>query len=205
MIPKTFSALCLCLVLLLLCGSASAQAKNAVCEAGNLKFTCPEDFEKLPNIDATTSLFKFQYKDTLVYFFVANPSGKFDQTSVMNGIATYYPGGVAAPFRWKNMKEPLMMSMRTLHEREVGSWIGYDGTHLLTLRTAAFKINDQNVVFGYAWEAGSKVDNKESKFKKASDIGDQSFGCNAMATTLNSVTREFPQGRQYCFSTGPGN
>lgn len=202
---KTFSAIGFCLGLILLSGITSkAQTKNAICEIGNFKFTCPEDFERLPDIDPSTNLFKFQYKDTLVYFFVATPSGKFDQNPVMNAIAGYYPGGALPPFRWKPMKDGIMMRMGTQFDKEIGSWLGYDGTHLINLKTATFKINDRNVVFGYAWDWGTKIDNKEGKFKKAADLGDQSFGCNALATALNSVTREFPQGRQYCsMSTNP--
>lgn len=204
---KTFSATSFCLALILLFGiPVVAQPKPAtICEVGNIKFSCPEDFEKLPNVDPTTSLFKFQYKDILVYFFVANPSGKFDQNVVMNSIAGYYPGGAAAPFKWKGIKENQMGRLGTAHEKELGAWTGFDGTHLIHLRTASFKHQDQNVVFGYAWDWGSKAENKPEKFKKGADLGDQSFGCNAVASTWNSVTREFAQARQYCYSTGPVN
>lgn len=204
---KTFSAMSFCLGLMLLFGiSVAAQPKPlAICEVGNLKFACPEDFEKLPNVDPTTSLFKFQYKDLVLYFFVANPAGKLDQNAVMNSIAGYYPGGATPPFRWKEIKENQMGRLGTQHERELGAWTGFDGTHLIHLRTASFKHKDQNVVFGYAWDWGAKAGNKSDKFKKAADLGDQSFGCNAVASTWNSVTREFAQARQYCYSTGPVN
>ena len=60
-----------------------------VCDVGSLKFTCPEDFSKLPNLDDSTSLFKFQHRDTVVYFFISVANGGFDDT--------YYPS--ATPFR----------------------------------------------------------------------------------------------------------
>lgn len=203
---KTLSAAGCCLALALVGATALvAQPKQAACEIGAVKFSCPEDFEKLPNVDPTTSLFKFQYKDTLVYFFVANPSGKFDQNVVMSAIAGYYPGGITPPFKWKGIKENLMMRMGTMHEKELAAWTGFDGTNLVHLRTASFKHQNQSVVFGYAWELGNKVGNKADKFKKGADLGDQSFGCNALASTWNSLTREFAQPRQYCYAVGPIN
>ncbi len=200
--PNILSVTALYAVLLMLgCISASAQPKQTVCEVGSIKFTCPEDFEKLPNVDPTTSLFKFQYKDIVLYFFVANPSGKFERDAVMNAIAGYYPGGSALPFRWKEIKDSLHMSMRTQQEKEVDSWLGYDGTHLINMKSSKFKLDGKNVVFGYAWDWGPKVSGKQDKFKKADDLGDQAIGCNTVASTLNSLTKEFPQYRQYCFST----
>ncbi len=200
--PNILSVVAVYFVLVVLASvPAYAQPKQAACEVGSIKFTCPEDFEKLPNVDPTTSLFKFQYKDTVLYFFVANPSGKFDHNLVMNAVTGFYPGGTVAPFRWKEMKDSPMMSMRGQHEKQVGSWLGYDGTHLINLKSAHFKLDDKNVIFGYAWDWGSKVSNKQSQFKKADDLGDQAIGCNTVATTLNSLTKEFPQFRQYCFST----
>ena len=123
----------------------------------------------------------------------------------MRRSASTSTGGATPPFKWKGIKENQMGRLGTVHERELGAWTGFDGTHLIHLRTASFKHNEQNVVFGYAWDWGNKIENKPDKFKKAVDLGDQSFGCNAVASTWNSLSREFAQARQYCYSTGPAN
>jgi hypothetical protein len=169
----------------------------AICDVGSLKFTCPEDFSKLPNLDDSTSLFKFQHRDTVVYFFVSVPSGGFDDTAMANAIGRYYAS--ATPFRWKKPKEPMTMTMKTQLERKMSSLVGFDGTSLISIRSSAFKVDNKNVVFGYVWD--DKAGNKQEKFKKAEGFEDQGIGCNAVATTLNSITREFPQTRQYCFQS----
>lgn len=169
----------------------------AICDVGSLKFTCPEDFAKLPNLDDSTSLFKFQYRDTVVYFFVSVPNGGFDDTGVANAIGRYYAS--ATPFRWKKPKDPMTMSMKTQVERKTSSLVGFDGTSLISFRSSEFKVDNKNVVFGYVWD--EKAGNKQDKFKKAEGFEDQGIGCNAVASTLNSITREFPQTRQYCFQS----
>ena len=169
----------------------------AICDVGSLKFTCPEDFSKLPNLDASTSLFKFEHRDTVVYFFVSVPNGSFDETATANAIGRYYAS--ATPFRWKKPKDPLTMTMKTYLERETTSLIGFDGTSLISFRSTEFKIDNKNVVFGYVWDDKSR--NKADKFKKAEGFEDQGIGCNAVASTLNSITRESPQARQYCFQS----
>lgn len=168
-----------------------------ICDVGSLKFTCPEDFSKLPNLDDSTSLFKFQHRDTVVYFFVSVPNGGFDDTAVANAIGRYYAS--ATPFRWKKPKEPMTMTMKTQLERKTSSLVGFDGTSLISFRSAEFKVDNKNVVFGYVWD--DKAGNKQDKFKKAEGFEDQGIGCNAVASTLNSITREFPQARQYCFQS----
>jgi hypothetical protein len=116
-------------------------------------------------------------------------------------MGNYYPEPGGTAFRWKEIKEPLMMGMNTTHEKKVTSWLGYNGQHLIHIKAALFKVNDKNVVFGYAWDWGDKFGDKQQRFKKGEEMGDQAIGCNAIATTLNSLTREFPQARQYCYTS----
>lgn len=191
------------LYICLLAASAFAQpgdkAAAAACDIGTLRFACPEDFVRLPDVDDTTRLFRFQYKTTVVYFFISVPVAKFDEMIVANSIGRQYSNG-ASPFRWKKMKDPLMMGMKTRYEKKVASLLGYDGYYLINVKSASFKVDDKNIVLGYAWDSGEKLD-KQQKFARAEELGDQGIGCNAVVSTLNSITKEFPQARQYCFSS----
>ena len=99
----------------------------------------------------------------------------------------------------KKPKEPMTMTMKTQHERKTSSLVGFDGTSLISSRSAEFKVDNKNVVFGYV--SDDNAGNKQDTFKKAEGFEDRGIGCNAVATTLNSITREFPQTRQYCFES----
>lgn len=161
----------------------------------------PDDFERLADINVSTSLFKYQNKKTVLYFFVSIPNSSFDEEEVRNSISDYYSQPKDPEFSWKVQKDPFMMQMKTKFEKSFGASLGFDGKTLINLKTATFKVQDRSIIFGYVWEWDDVTD-KNERFNRADAIGDQAIGCNAIVNTLNSITNEYPGEPQYCFLTG---
>lgn len=178
----------------------STKDLNPSCRIGAVTFHCPEGFTKISNIDTETSLFKYQKNGTILYFFVSIPLKALDYSKITNAIAEHYLVNKQRPFRWKKARQTFMMSMKTKYDKQLASWLGYDGTRLITLTTSRFKVNRRNVILGYAWE-NDRLVNAEERFESASGTGDHAVGCNAIVNTLNSITKEFLE-EQYCFLTG---
>jgi hypothetical protein len=62
-----------------------------------------------------------------------------------------------------------------------------------------FEFNGKTIVLGYGYDTDS--DGLAQLFERGEAIGDNAIGCNAIATTLNSITKEKKGKLQYCSLT----
>jgi hypothetical protein len=173
--------------------------KSANCKVSTLTFECPDGFIKSVSPDATSRLFKYNEEGSIVYFFVANPKRAFSPASIMRAIGRQY--SPSSNFEWKRSKSVFMMNMKTKYKSELGAWLGFDGKSVLNLKTASFVVNGKKVVFGYSWEENNIGNATAARriFDRAEALGDHAVGCNAIATALNSITKEFEGDHQYCY------
>ena len=165
------------------------------CKIATTVFKCPEDFTKEKNIDENIQLFKRNYEGYITYFFVAMPKAEFDDSNLRKTIAEKLSGKSAEDFRWKDINEPLVMNLETKYEKKVVNRIGYNDK-LINFISRYFDFNGKTIVLGYGYETeGAGLVNF---FEKGEGIGDNAIGCNAIATTLNSITKEKKGNLQYC-------
>jgi len=206
---RSFSNLKFIIVLLLFAGSVTFAAqgqtkrkkvvnkskKAASCKIGTTNFKCPDGFVKDQVVDEHTILFKKTYNGSITYFFVAIPQGEFDDTQVRNIIAGKISGKPTDIFRWKDVKEPLAMNLETKYEKKIVNWLGYKNK-LVNFVSRYFEFNEKTIVLGYGYDTDS--DGLVQLFERGNAIGDNAIGCNAIATTLNSITKEKKGNLQYC-------
>jgi hypothetical protein len=165
------------------------------CKIGTTLFKCPEDFTKEQIVDGNTILFKQNYEGSIIYFFAAFSQQEFDDTLVRNVIGGKISGKQSDTFRWKDVKVPLVMDLETKYEKKVINRLGYNNK-LINFITRYFEYNGKTIVLGYAYDTDS--DGLVRLFERGEAIGDNAVGCNAIATTLNSITKEKKGNLQYC-------
>jgi len=173
--------------------------KASACKIGTTNFKCPDDFVKEQNIDENTILYRQNYEGSIIYFFAAIPQQEFDDTQVKNIIAGKLSGKPSDIFRWKDVKMPLVMNMETKYEKKIVNQLGYNNK-LINFVSRYFEFNGKTIVLGYGYDSDS--DGLVRLFEKGEAIGDNAIGCNAIATTLNSITKEKKGNLQYCFISG---
>ncbi len=192
-------------VLLIFCNNTfniNAQTKNkrtinkSACKIGNTNFRCPDYFKQDRIIDKETTLFKYESEGTIVYFFAAVPQKEFDDTIIRNLIAGKINNKPSDVFRWRDVKKPGVMNLETKYETKIVNRLGYNNK-MINFVTRYFNFNGKNIVLGYGYDTNS--DGLVEIFEKGNAIGDQAVGCNAIATVLNSITKEKKGGLQYCF------
>lgn len=169
--------------------------KTLSCQIETTVFKCPEDFIKEKDIDENTQLFKQNYKGSITYFFVAILKTEFDDTKVRSVIAERLSGKTSDSFRWKTVDEPLVMDLETKYEKKIVSKLGYNDK-LINFVNRYFEFNGQTIVLGYGYD--TKNDGLVKLFEEGGSEGDNAIGCNAIATTLNSITKEKKGALQYC-------
>lgn len=172
--------------------------KSSACTINAVNFQCPDGFTKVQNI-GDAILFKQDNEGSVIYFFTAIPKQDFDDTSLRNIVAAGLSGKSADGFRWKDVSEPLMMNLETKFEKRIINRLGYN-TKLINFVSRYFEFNGKTIVLGYAYDTDS--DGLVKLFESGRAIGDNAVGCNAIATTLNSMTKEKRGKNQYCFIQG---
>lgn len=173
--------------------------KTLSCKIGTTVFNCPEDFTKEQITDKDIQLFKRDYEGSITYFFVAIPKTEFDDANIRNSIAEKLSGKPADGFRWKDVSTPLVMDLETKYEKKIVNRIGYN-YKLINFVSRYFDFNGKTIVLGYGYDADG--DGSVKFFEKGEGIGDNAIGCNAIATTLNSITKEKKGHLQYCSLSG---
>lgn len=169
--------------------------RTTACKIGTTNFRCPKDFVKEQIVGEDTILFKQNNNSSIMYFFVAISRQEFDDTQVRNVIAGKISGKVSDIFRWKDVKEPLAMNLETKYEKKIVNRLGYN-YKLINFQSRYFEFNGKTIVLGYGYDTDS--DGLVKLFEKGDAIGDNAIGCNAIATTLNSITKENKGNLQYC-------
>lgn len=170
--------------------------KNALCKIGTTEFKCPNDFKQEQIVDKETILYKYQNEDTTIYFFISIPSKNFDDAAVRNLISAKISGRTSDVFRWKELEEPFVMSLESKYETKIVGQLGYN-RKLVNFVSRYFDFNGKIIVLGYGYD--TKNDGAKEMFERGDSIGDQAIGCNAIAATLNSITKEKKGDLQHCF------
>lgn len=184
-----------------------AQTKKSRCKIGNTTYICLKDFRKLASVDSTTDLFRTGKGDDLLYLFVAIPSGPFDDTKIRETIAGYYSKSEQSKFKWKSVKDPLAMDIDTKYTSKLVSNFGIADQFLLEVKFFKFDVKGSEIVIGYASnigytnESGNAEIVNRALFDKGEGLSDSAVGCNAVATILNSITKEFKEKDQGCTLT----
>jgi hypothetical protein len=169
------------------------------CKIGTVSFECPEDFKKEQVVDENTILFKRDYEGSISYFFVAFPKQEFDDAPVRGVIAEKISGKPSDTFRWKDVKEPITMTLETKYEKKIVNRLGYNNK-IINFVSRYFEFNGKQIVLGYGYDTNN--DGLVKFFERGEAIGDNAIGCNAIATTLNSITKEKKGKLQYCTIQG---
>ena len=169
--------------------------KAVSCKIGTLNFKCPDGFTKEQIVDENTILFKQNYEGSITYFFAAISQQEFDDTLVRNIITEKLSGKSSDAFRWKDVKVPLVMDLETKYEKKVINRLGYNNK-LVNFVSRYFEFNGKTIIFGYGYDTDS--DGLVRLFERGEAIGDNAIGCNAIATALNSITKEKKGNLQYC-------
>jgi hypothetical protein len=172
--------------------------KTILCKIGATSFKCPDDFQKEQIIDKNTILFKQNYNGSITYFFVAIPEQEFDDTNIRNIIAGKLSKKNSDIFQWKKVEVPIAMDLETKYEKKIVNRLGYN-SKLVNFMSRYFEFNGKTIILGYGYDTDS--DGFNELFESGEAIGDNAIGCNAIATTLNSITKEKKGKLQYCSLT----
>ncbi len=90
------------------------------------------------------------------------------------------------------------MNLETKYEKKIVNRLGYN-YKLVNFVSRYFEFNGKTIVLGYGYDTDS--DGLAGLFEEGDGIGDNAIGCNAIATTLNSITKEKRGNLQYCSIT----
>ncbi|MGD9562970.1 MAG: hypothetical protein AB7F88_12775 [Pyrinomonadaceae bacterium] len=172
--------------------------KTSSCRIGTTAFSCPQGFVKLPDVDAEIRLFRLKESDDPLFVFVAVPSGGFVDTPIKKAIEKHFSGVSSDEFQWKLVKNPLVMDINTKYERTFVASFGYWDRYLLELKYFTFSVKDKKIHIGYASNIGEAPWLNKALFEKGEGVSDTAVGCNAVATLLNSITKEFKEKGQNC-------
>jgi len=176
-------------------------AQRSACKIGTTTFACPDGFVKLPDVDSETRLFRLKRED-LLYLFVAVPSGDFVDSGLKEALEKYYSGASSRAFQWNTVKNPLYMAIDTKYENKVSASFGFWDKHLLEFKFFIFSVNGKDILIGYVSDWGEAPWLNKRLFEKGEGLGDSAVGCNAVATLLNSITKEFKSKKQHCTISG---
>jgi hypothetical protein len=179
--------------------STLKKSKNAVsCKIGTTSFKCPDDFQKEQVVDENTILLKQNYSGSIIYFFVAISEQEFDDTKIREIIAGKISKKSSGNFQWKKVEVPFAMNLETKYEKKIINRLGYNNK-LVNFMSRYFEFNGKTIILGYGYDTDS--DGFNELFESGEAIGDNAIGCNAIATTLNSITGEKKGKLQYCSLT----
>ncbi len=197
--------LLLTICLLMTASQTNSQTKrksNSSCSIGKTYIECPKYFKKLPDVDQNIRFLKYKDEGLEMYFFITLASSGFDDTKLKEAVSKLYAGEKATSFRWKEEDDPLIMNMKTKYKPRVLASLGLSGEYLLEFKAFVFDVKDKKAIFGYVSNEGENEKVNEILFNKGNSLGDMAAGCNAVVSTLNSITKEFKEKEQYCFLTG---
>ena len=110
-----------------------------------------------------------------------------------------FPKGANGKFTWKTVDKPLVMGTDTKNKFDVSAVMGLGESNLIEVKGYIFQLDGRTIVLGYLSDWGAASESNRTRFREGSAIGDNAAGCNAVVTTLNSITKEFKEKRQYCF------
>jgi hypothetical protein len=176
-------------------------AQRNTCSIGTTRFACPSNFEALATTDKSIRIFKSTESDGDLYFFVSEPTGAFDAAKVGEALRARYSNLSTDGFRWKPVPDPFVMSTRTKYKYDVMASLGLSGPVLVEVKGFVFDIKGKKLVLGYVSDLSENERLNQRLFDKAQGIGDNAVGCNVVVTTLNSITKEFKEAKQYCYLT----
>lgn len=184
---------------------SSAFAQRSKCAIGNVDYACPgKSFTEIKLASKEYRAFKYESPDTGLIFYMGVPSGDFDP-SIPGDIIMKAVLSPPQTFVWKPLAEPLEMSIKTKYSYELKSSFGLSDAKLIEVNAYISEVRGKRIIIGYvsdwSYDAGdvrlSMIANK-ALFDKGISLGGSAAGCNAVATVLNSVTKEFRKRDQYC-------
>ncbi|HSK73810.1 MAG TPA: hypothetical protein VK892_19085 [Pyrinomonadaceae bacterium] len=175
--------------------SSASKKQTSSCSIGTINFTCPDGFTKEETTVKNTLLFRKEYMDLVTYLFVSVPSGNFEEAKIKETIAGKFSPNTAKKFVWKEVKNPLLMNLESSYKKSAKNLLGFDGKRLFNYLDRSFSFKNKNIFVGYVYEM--KDVDVENHFKKGLG-GENAVGCNAVASIINSVTKEKEGEKQYC-------
>lgn len=169
------------------------------CQAGGIPFACPEYFNEVKTTDPTIRLFEYKEKDSGLFFFVRVSSDPFSPNAVTNALLANGSIAKGQKFDWKSITNPLVMQMKTNHKYDLTASFGLSSSLLVEVKGFGFAVSGNKFVLGYLSDWTQDPAANRLAFDTGRGKGDHAAGCNAVVSVLNSVTKEFPDARQYCY------
>lgn len=203
---KILTALLLVFSFLLINSQISAQVKkipnpidkseqNSLCSIGGFQFVCPDDYTKIEVIGKNTLLFKGNSSNLESYLFVSVPGNSVEENKVKKAIEKKFGSDNSKKFVWKQLKNPFLMTLDSKYAKTKSGSMGFDGSKLLNFISRQFLFKNKNISIGYVYDM--QVVDAKSQFEKELG-GDYAVGCNAIASLINSITKENKGRAQYC-------
>lgn len=178
-------------------------AQTSVCKVGSIAFKCPSKYYREVKVEHPT-LRLFEYKDSKgkLYFYMVDPSHKFDPTTVIKSIP-----GLNESFQWKTETDPLVMDLGTKYKFDLVGLFGLSDRHFVEIKSFTFHVNNKRIILGYITDLSEDADLNLKLFRKGAGFSDNASGCNQVVTALNSVTHEFKDTEVGCelSAFGPAN
>jgi hypothetical protein len=91
------------------------------------------------------------------------------------------------------------MNLDSKYKKGETNFFGFDGKILLNFVNRQFSFNRKEIYVGYAYQLDDN--DAKSQFENPSG-GENAVGCNAVASLINSITKEKKGKEQYCTITG---
>jgi hypothetical protein len=168
------------------------------CAVKGFLFDCPEDFVKEDTISSESIIFKGDSDNLVTYLFISTSIGFADKDKVVKKIAENFGSTESKKLQLKDITEPLLMDLDSKYKKSENSFFGFDGKILLNFVNRQFSYKGKKIYIGYAY----KLDDTDAKaeFENPSS-GENAVGCNAVASLINSITKEKKDKEQYCTLT----
>lgn len=187
-------------------GTCSAQ--RLACATNGVSFDCPSKYFKEIKVSSNeVRLFKYTDKDAALFFFMSAPSATFDVETLGELVLRTYPKAANQKFEWKPERNPLVMEMPSKYKYDLNVVLGLTETKLFEVKAFQFTVNKRKIVLGYVSDESESPSINRAVFKAGEGVSDSAAGCYAVATALNSVTKEFREKDQGCTLTAlaPGD
>jgi hypothetical protein len=192
----------LCIVCILFFTFDVSIAQRPTCSVNGVAFECPSKYFKEIKVDSSEiKLFKYTDKDAALFFFMSAPSASFDLHALGKLILHTYPKGADQMIEWKSERNPLVMEMQTKYKYDLDVTLGLTETKLFEVKAFNFTVKGKKIVIGYVLDDSETPAVNRELFKAGEGTSDNAAGCNAVATALNSLTREFREKEQGCTLT----
>lgn len=166
----------------------AAPGNTSDCSVGDVHFVCPKNFKRV-SLDATQEFALYHWKKYNVGLFVASPPSGYDQSKFMTNIiktslAKIFPRD-SQDFSWKGVPYSGRISKFEID----GSIVqGFNGSLGVLIKYRRLKLNDRDIIVGYASEFGRDLEGREA-FGRG--LGGESMpGCYAAVAAIYSTTGE---------------